>query len=52
MLTANVCRFWDGIYVLYTYAATSATAQGVQKLLSTPNAGGQLNVLRHMTTKQ
>jgi ribosomal protein S6 len=44
--------FWDGIYVLYTYAAAAPTAQGVQKLLSTPNSGGQLNVLRHMTTKQ
>ena len=46
------CRYWDGIYVLYTYAANPKTAQGVQKLLSTPAVGSETNVLRHMTFKQ
>jgi len=41
--------FWDGIYVLYTYAAQRKTSQAVQKLLSTPVVGKEKNVLRHMT---
>ncbi|CAL5227853.1 g10886 [Coccomyxa viridis] len=41
--------FWDGIYVLYTYAAQRRTSQAVQKLLSTPVVGKEKNVLRHMT---
>lgn len=40
---------WEGIYVLYRYAAKRATSQGVQKLLSTPAVGAEQNVLRHMT---
>ena len=42
-------RYWDGIYVLYTYAAQRKTSQTVQKLLSTPIVGSEKNVLRHMT---
>ena len=44
-------RYWEGIYVLYTYAANPATTQGVQKLLSTPVVGAESNILRHMTFK-
>ena len=44
-----VNRYWDGIYVLYTYAAQRKTSQNVQKLLSTPIVGSEKNVLRHMT---
>lgn len=40
---------WEGVYVLYRYAAKRATSQGVQKLLSTPAVGAEENVLRHMT---
>ena len=43
------CRFWEGIYVLYTYAAKRTTSQKVQKHLSTPIVGGEANILRHMT---
>ena len=43
------CRFWEGIYVLYTYAAKRTTSQKVQKHLSTPVVGGEVNILRHMT---
>lgn len=43
-------RFWDGVYVLYTYTAKRSTSQGVQKLLSKPAIGGDTsNILRHMT---
>lgn len=48
-VNALLCRFWDGIYVLYTYAAQRKTSQAVQKLLSTPVVGQEKNVLRHMT---
>ena len=48
-LLGMLCRFWDGIYVLYTYAAQRRTSQAVQKLLSTPVVGKEKNVLRHMT---
>lgn len=41
--------FWEGIYVLYTYGARRATSQGVQRLLSKPSIGAEVNVLRHMT---
>lgn len=44
--------FWDGIYVMYTYAATASTVRGVSKTLAASNSGGQYVVLRHMTTKQ
>ena len=43
------CRFTEGIYVLYTYTANPAAGQAVQKYLSTPQAGAELNILRHMT---
>ena len=46
---AMLFRFWEGIYVLYTYAAKRTTSQKVQKHLSTPIVGGEANVLRHMT---
>ena len=51
MMTVGVSwhRFWDGIYVLYTYAAQRKTSHAVQKLLSTPVVGKEKNVLRHMT---
>jgi hypothetical protein len=39
-------RFIEGIYVLYTYAALPQTSQLVQKNLSTPEAGSELNILR------
>ena len=40
--------FWmmGGIYVLYTYTADTSTGQAVQKYLSTPQAGNELNILR------
>ncbi len=42
-------RFWEGIYVLYTYGSRRSTSQGVQRLLSKPSIGADVNVLRHMT---
>lgn len=42
-------RFTEGIYVLYTYTAAPTAGQAVQKYLSTPQAGAELNILRHMT---
>ena len=41
--------FTEGIYVLYTYTANPACGQAVQRYLSTPTAGNEVNVLRHMT---
>lgn len=41
--------YWEGIYVLYTYAGPAPTSQQVQKLLSNPEVGAENNVLRHMT---
>jgi len=35
--------------VLYTYTANPACGQAVQRYLSTPTAGNEVNVLRHMT---
>lgn len=43
---ASLCRFTEGIYVLYTYTATPNAGQAVQKYLSTPTAGAELNILR------
>lgn len=43
------CRYWDGVYILYTYGAQRKVSQAVQKLLSTPVVGSEKNVLRHMT---
>eukprot|EP00877_Chromochloris_zofingiensis_P000294 jgi/Chrzof1/10265/Cz04g34230.t1 len=40
---------WEGIYVLYTYAAKRQTARTVQLLLSNPEAGSEDKVLRHIT---
>ena len=42
-------RFWEGIYVLYDYSAPRSASQQVQKYLSTPIVGKELNILRHMT---
>ena len=39
-------RFWEGIYVLYDYSAPRTASQQVQKYLSTPIAGNELNILR------
>lgn len=44
-----LCRYWEGIYVLYTYTAKRQTARTIQQLLSTPQAGSEDNVLRHIT---
>ena len=41
--------FTEGIYVLYTYTASAACGQAVQRYLSLPTAGNEVNVLRHMT---
>ncbi|KAK9815419.1 hypothetical protein WJX72_003375 [[Myrmecia] bisecta] len=41
--------FWDGIYVMYTYASKRSVSQSVQKLLSTPVVGAENNILRHLT---
>lgn len=48
-LAYPIKRFGEGIYVLYTYAAGPTVSQSVQRMLSTPEAGAELNVLRHMT---
>lgn len=48
-LAYPIKRFPEGIYILYTYAAPAPVASSVQKLLSTPEAGAELNILRHMT---
>lgn len=40
---------WEGVYVLYTYAAKRQTARTVQLILSKPEAGSEDNLLRHMT---
>uniref|UniRef100_A0A7S0WV86 Plastid ribosomal protein S6 n=1 Tax=Chlamydomonas leiostraca TaxID=1034604 RepID=A0A7S0WV86_9CHLO len=42
-------QHWEGIYVLYTYAARRTTARTIQQLLSNPEAGSEDNVLRHIT---
>jgi len=48
-LAYPIKKFVDGIYVLYTFAADPSVISSVQKMLSTPTAGAELNVLRHMT---
>ena len=48
-LAYPIKSFVDGIYVLYTFDADPQVVAPVQKLLSTPTAGAELNVLRHMT---
>jgi small subunit ribosomal protein S6 len=40
---------WDGLYVLFTYAAKRQTARSVQLLLSNPEAGSEDKILRHIT---
>ena len=50
-LAYPIKRFNEGIYVLYTYGAGATVSQKVQKMLSTPEAGAELNILRHMTFK-
>lgn len=42
-----VCRFWDGIFVLYDYTAPRQASQAVQKYLSTPIVGSEMNILRY-----
>jgi hypothetical protein len=42
-------RNWEGIYVLYTYAAMRKTARTIQLLLSNPEAGAEDTLLRHIT---
>eukprot|EP00887_Chlorella_sp_A99_P004957 scaffold4.g4957.t1 len=48
-LAYPIKRFYEGIYVLYSYDAAPRTSQAVQKMLSTPEAGAELNILRHLT---
>lgn len=43
------CSNWDGMYVLFTYAAKRQTARSVQLLLSNPEAGSEDKILRHIT---
>ena len=50
-LAYPIKKFSEGIYVLYTYNAGAPVSQAVQKTLSTPEAGSELNILRHMTFK-
>ncbi|KAG2499030.1 hypothetical protein HYH03_003215 [Edaphochlamys debaryana] len=50
-LAYPIKREWEGIYVLYTYAARRQTARAVQLLLSNPEAGAEDTVLRHITVK-
>ncbi|KAI8470692.1 MAG: hypothetical protein J3K34DRAFT_419575 [Monoraphidium minutum] len=40
---------WEGIYVLYTFAARRSTARAVQQLLSNPEAGSEDVILRFTT---
>jgi len=42
-------RHWEGIYVLYTYAARRQTARTIQLMLSNPEVGSENVLLRHMT---
>jgi small subunit ribosomal protein S6 len=42
-------KSWEGIYVLYTYAARRPTAKAVQLLLSNPEAGSEDKLMRHIT---
>jgi ribosomal protein S6 len=48
-LAYPIKKFAEGIYVLYTFAAPPPVSQRIQKLLSTPESGAELNILRHMT---
>lgn len=45
----NPSSNWEGIYVLYTYAAKRSTARAVQQLLSNPEAGSEDVILRFTT---
>jgi hypothetical protein len=49
LLLLGACSNWDGMYVLYTYAAKRQTARNVQLLLSNPEAGSEDKILRHIT---
>lgn len=48
-LAYPIKKFWEGIYVLYEYAAPRKASPAVQKYLSTPIVGAEYNILRHMT---
>lgn len=48
-LAYPIKKFWEGIYVLYEYAAPRRASPAVQKYLSTPIVGAEYNILRHMT---
>lgn len=43
------CRHWEGIYVLYRYAAKRSTAQAAQMMLSKPDIESEGYLLRFMT---
>jgi hypothetical protein len=47
-----LCSQWEGIYVLYTYAAKRTTAKAVQQLLSNPDVGSEDTILRFMTMRK
>jgi len=42
-------KSWEGVYVLYCYAARRPTAKAVQLLLSSPEAGSEDKLMRHIT---
>lgn len=48
-ITATACSEWEGIYVLYNYAAKRQTAKNIQLVLSKPEAGSEGKVMRHLT---
>lgn len=48
-LSCTLCRQWEGIYVLYTYAAKRQTARRIQQLLANPEAGSENNILRYIS---
>ena len=48
-LAYPIKRFPEGIYVLYTYGAGAPVSQNVQRMLSTPEAGKEDTILRHMS---
>lgn len=48
-LAYPIKKMYEGIYVLYNYAAKRQTARVIQSLLSNPESGSEDNVFRHIT---